>query len=61
MGGTRSIISLALFFTVKQINHLQKALIKSEEAKDKECPFCCNKIPINAVKCGHCGSEQPKS
>jgi len=42
-------------------NHLQAALIKDEEAKDKDCPYCLNKIPVQAVKCGHCGSEQLKT
>ena len=26
----------------------------------KKCPFCCSEIPIAAVKCAHCGSDQPK-
>ena len=26
----------------------------------RSCPFCCSEIPIKAVKCAHCGSDQPK-
>jgi large conductance mechanosensitive channel len=55
------IIAFALFFTIKQINHFKDALTKKEEAQDKDCPYCCSKIPIKAVKCAHCGSEQPAS
>ena len=30
------------------------------EPTTKVCPFCCSEIPIKAVKCAHCGSDQPK-
>lgn len=36
---------------------------KKEEAKPiqttKICPYCCSEIPIKAIKCAHCTSDQP--
>ena len=58
-----TIVAFALFFTIKQINILRSQQ-KKDEPKPKEvtptkkqCPYCFFEIPVEAVKCGHCGSE----
>ena len=57
------IMEFVLFCLLKAVNKLT-ALGKKPEAPaeptTKTCPFCCNEIPIKAVKCAHCGSDQPK-
>ena len=57
------IMAFVLFCLLKAVNKLT-ALGKKPEAPaeptTKTCPFCCSKIPIKAVKCAHCGSDQPK-
>ena len=57
------IMAFVLFCLLKAVNKLT-ALGKKPEAPaeptTKVCPFCCSGIPIKAVKCAHCGSDQPK-
>ena len=57
------IMAFVLFCLLKAVNKLT-ALGKKPEAPaeptTKICPFCCSEIPIKAVKCEHCGSDQPK-
>ena len=57
------IMAFVLFCLLKAVNKLT-ALGKKPEAPaeptTKTCPFCCSEIPIKAVKCAHCGSDQPK-
>ena len=57
------IMAFVLFCLLKAVNKLT-ALGKKPEAPaeptTKTCPFCCNEIPIKAVKCAHGGSDQPK-
>ena len=57
------IMAFVLFCLLKAVNKLT-ALGKKPEAPaeptTKTCPFCCREIPIKAVKCAHCGSDQPK-
>ena len=57
------IMAFVLFCLLKAVNTLT-ALGKKPEAPaeptTKVCPFCCSEIPIKAVKCTHCGSDQPK-
>lgn len=56
-------MAFVLFCLLKTVNKLT-ALGKKPEAPTepttKVCPFCCIEIPIKAVKCAHCGSDQPK-
>lgn len=58
-----TIVAFALFFTIRQIN-----VLRSQQKKDepkpaevaptkKQCPYCFFEIPVEAVKCGHCGSD----
>lgn len=57
------IMAFVLFCLLKAVNKLT-ALGKKPEAPaeptTKVCPFCCSEIPIAAIKCAHCGSDQPK-
>ena len=57
------IMALVLFCLLKTVNKLT-ALGKKPEAPTepttKVCPFCCSEIPTAAVKCAHCGSDQPE-
>ena len=57
------IMAFVLFCLLKAVNKLT-ALGKKPEAPaeptTKVCPFCSSEIPIKAVKCAHCGSDQPK-
>ena len=57
------IMAFVLFCMLKAVNKLT-SLGKKPEAPaaptTKTCPFCCSEIPIKAVKCAHCGSDQPK-
>ena len=57
------IMAFVLFCLLKAVNKLT-ALGKKPEAPaeptTKVCPFCCSEIAIKAVKCAHCGSDQPK-
>lgn len=53
------IMSFVVFIFVKQLNKLHKAPTPVAPT-EKECPFCKTKININATRCPHCTSEQPK-
>ena len=57
------IMALVLFCLLKAVNKLLSIGKKPEAPAaptTKKCPFCCSEIPIAAVKCAHCGSDQPK-
>lgn len=57
------IMALVLFCLLKAVNKLLSIGKKPEAPAaptTKKCPFCCPEIPIAAVKCAHCGSDQPK-
>lgn len=55
------IVAFAIFAIVKAVNTIKNSACKKEEteaaATEKECPFCCTSIPINAKKCPHCTSD----
>ena len=55
------IVACAIFVIVKVVNTIKENAAKKEEevaaATEKECPFCCSSIPINAKRCPHCTSE----
>ena len=61
------IVAFAVFLLIKAINTL-RAKMERAEAKaaatvaptEKECPYCCSKIPLNATRCPHCTSELKK-
>lgn len=50
------LIAIVIFTIIKAINKVSKK--KEEPAPTtKECPFCHEKISINATKCPHCTSD----
>ncbi len=55
------IVACAIFALIKGVNAIKDAACKKEieetVAAEKECPFCCTQIPINAKKCPNCTSE----
>ena len=55
------IVACAIFVLVKIVNTIKDNAKKEEVAEvaatEKECPFCCTSIPINAKKCPHCTSD----
>lgn len=61
------IVAFAVFLLIKGINTV-RARMERAEAKaakevaptEKECPYCCSKIPLNAKRCPHCTSELKK-
>jgi large conductance mechanosensitive channel len=51
------IIALAVFFVVKLVNRMRRPKEEAlAEPTEKDCPFCCTKIPVNATRCPHCTS-----
>ena len=60
------LMALVIFTVVRTMNKLNEKLHpKKEEAPapaaptTKKCPYCLSEIPIEAVKCAHCTSDQP--
>lgn len=55
------IVACAIFALIKIVNTIKDTACKEEAAEEaateKECPFCCTSIPINAKKCPNCTSE----
>lgn len=56
------IMAFILFCILKAINKAMDIGKKKEEEAPttKTCPFCKSEIPIDAVKCAHCTSDQPE-
>jgi large conductance mechanosensitive channel len=48
------IIAFAVFILVKQVNRFLK---KPSDPTTKECPRCCETIPVKATRCPKCTSE----
>ncbi len=60
------IMAFVVFLFVKWMNKLREAGKKEEVAAPaapttKVCPFCKSEIAIEATRCPHCTSEQPKA
>lgn len=58
------LMALVIFTFVRTMNQMAEKLHpKKEEAPaaptTKVCPYCLSEIPIGAVKCAHCTSDQP--
>ncbi len=56
------IMAFILFCIIKAVNKaMDFGKPKTETAPTtKICPFCKSEIPIDAVKCAHCTSDQPE-
>lgn len=56
------IVALVLFVVVgKLVKGAEARFAKPAEAATKECPFCCEAIPIKAKRCKACTSDLSKS
>jgi large conductance mechanosensitive channel len=52
------IVAYAIFIVIKALNKLKKKEPVSTEAPTtKDCPYCFEKVSINAKKCPHCTSQ----
>lgn len=61
------IVAFAVFLLVKGINAVRAKMEKAEAAAtaaaaptEKECPYCCSKVPLGATRCPYCTSELKK-
>ncbi len=54
------IIALALFFIIKTINRLKRQEPPALP-NTKDCPYCKESIPKEAVRCPHCTSDLAKA
>jgi large conductance mechanosensitive channel len=56
------IIGLVLFLVVRQVNRMNRLLVKQAAPAaptTKECPYCRTLIPLEATRCPNCTSELP--
>ena len=54
------IVAFCIFMLVRQVGKMrarEEAKKAAEPPTEKECPHCQLKIPIKAIKCGHCTSD----
>lgn len=56
------VMAFVVFLIVKCINGVSNKVRKQKEEAPttKVCPFCKEEIAIDATKCPHCTSDQPK-
>ena len=61
------IVAFAVFLLIKAINTVRAKMERAEEKAaatvaptEKECPYCCSKVPLAATRCPHCTSELKK-
>lgn len=56
------IMAFVIFLLIKSINKIMSFGKKEEPAEPttKDCPYCCSKISIKAVKCPNCTSDLTK-
>ncbi len=57
------IVAFAIFILIKFINKLEKRIIdnKNNLTPTKNCPFCCQNIPLQATRCPFCTSQLNKN
>lgn len=51
------IVAAVIFLAIRVLARVHPA--KEAEATEKDCPYCCTKIPVAAVRCPHCTAELP--
>lgn len=55
------IVACAIFIIIKAVNKIKDKACREEKAEaaatEKQCPFCCTSIPLEAKKCPHCTSD----
>jgi len=47
------IVAFAIFLLIKQVNRFAKKPA-AEAPSTRDCPYCCSKIPLPAVRCAYC-------
>ncbi|AKV00783.1 Large-conductance mechanosensitive channel [Labilithrix luteola] len=56
------VVSIALFFIVSRlVKGLEKRLEGDKPADTRECPSCCETVPVKAKRCKFCTSELPSA
>lgn len=57
-----TIVAFAVFLLIKFMNKLQEKMEHAEKQvpTTKECPYCCSKIAIKAIKCPDCTVDLTK-
>ena len=51
------IIALVIFLIVRQMNRMRRPK-EAAPVTVKDCPYCLSKIPLKAVRCPNCTSDQ---
>ena len=51
------IVACAIFVLVKIVNTIKNNAKEETAVTEKQCPYCCTQIPINANKCPNCTSD----
>lgn len=53
------IVAFAVFMLVRSVNKLrkEKEVLPPAAATNKDCPYCCSSIPLQASRCPQCTSE----
>ncbi len=51
------IVAFAIFLLVRQVNKLTAKPEPAAAPTSKDCPYCCEAIPIKATRCGRCTSQ----
>ena len=58
------LVALTLFMVIKAMNAAKKLTTLGKDTQEeppapteKECPYCLNKIPVAATRCGFCTSK----
>jgi large conductance mechanosensitive channel len=52
------IVAFAVFLVVQSYNRMREEPESPAPAPaDKDCPYCQMKIPVGALRCGHCTSD----
>jgi large conductance mechanosensitive channel len=52
------IVSFAVFLLVKAYNRIRMLEKNAPPAPtERDCPFCRMRVPLDAIRCGHCTSE----
>jgi hypothetical protein len=52
-------IILAGLLTLILLGQLYRMAVTSELRASTECPYCLSLIPFDALRCRHCGADQP--